>query len=120
MAINYSITDFIKAAALMEAMIVARETGKSGQVYYEGLVSRAASKVEEFLVLGESCEVTTAGERMEMDFGITMVEATLGQCGEGHAGQEGDDEILLVVECSTQCQKQECFHGTWLQQLRSL
>ena len=28
---------------------------------------------------------------------------TLGQCGEGHAGQEGDDELLLVVECSTMC-----------------
>lgn len=71
-------------------------------VYHEEVDSRVYffeldSRVEEFLVLGESYVVTTVGERMGMKLGSAMVEATWDQCGEGHAGQVGvDDEVLLL------------------------
>ena len=57
-------------------------------VYHVELDSKAASKVEVFLVLGESYMVTTVGS--------AMVEAAWEQCGEGHAVQVDDEGLLLL------------------------
>ena len=62
-------------------------------VYHEEVDSRVYffeldSRVEEFLVLGESYMVTTVGS--------AMVEAAWEQCGEGHAVQVDDEGLLLL------------------------
>ena len=70
-------------------------------------------------MLGERYAVTTVGERMGMNLGSTMVEATWDQCGEGHAGQvDVDDELLLLPspDVAHAVLEAGCFCWIWLQQ----